>query len=74
MADDPTNAPSTAPTKSSLAPHPKVIVGTLAGAATAILVWVLNTYAKANIPGEIGSAITVVISSVLAYIIPGGAE
>lgn len=52
------------------APTKKVTIGGLAGALSAILVWALNQYAGAQIPGEIGSAITTVFTFVVAYLVP----
>jgi hypothetical protein len=69
MADNPTPA---AP--SSNAPHPKVVVGGLAGAVTAIVIWVAQSYGKTQIPPEVASAATAIISTVLAYIIPASSQ
>jgi putative flippase GtrA len=54
----------------SLKPTQKVTVGGLAGAVTTIAIWILKTYAKIDIPGEIGAAITTVLTFIVSYLIP----
>jgi hypothetical protein len=49
-------------------PTNKLIGGTLGGAATAIIVWLANTYAAIEIPPEVASAITVLVSFVASWI------
>ena len=51
-------------------PNRKVSYSALAGALSAILVWVLKTYAKQEIPGEIASALTTILTAVVAYLVP----
>lgn len=53
--------------------HPKVAAGSLAGALTIILVWGLS-FAKVQIPPEVASAITVLISSFTGYLTPAGSD
>lgn len=51
--------------------HPKVAAATqgttLGGALALIIVWLLNTYAHADIPPEIGMAIGTVFSAVIGF-------
>jgi hypothetical protein len=54
----------------SARPLNKVVASTLGGAITAIGVWALNTYASAQIPVEVASAATVLVSTLLAYLVP----
>ncbi len=51
-------------------PVRKVAAGGAAGAITAIIVWILSAAFKINIPPEIASAITVVLSFLAGYLIP----
>lgn len=52
--------------------HPKVVASaqgsTLGGAIALILVWILNTYAGANIPAEVGVAIGTVLSAGIGFL------
>ena len=50
-------------------PIPKVIGGTVAGAATVILLWLLGL-AHVQVPDAVGAAIGVVLTSITAYLIP----
>lgn len=50
-------------------PTTKVIAGTVAGSATILLVWGLSL-AHVAVPPEVASAITVLLGSVAAYIVP----
>jgi len=54
----------------STRPINKVVASTLGGAIVAIGVWALNTYASATIPIEVASAATVLVSALLAYLVP----
>lgn len=47
----------------------KVGIGAAAGAATAVLVWVVSLFGLI-IPGEVGAAITVLITAIVGYIVP----
>jgi hypothetical protein len=51
----------------------KVTAGALAGAITTVAVWILNTWvlsAPDAIPGEIGAAITTILTFIVGYFIP----
>lgn len=56
------------------APTNKVMAGAIAGAVTAIIVFVLNAFnilpGGTQIPGEIASAVTTVISFAVSYFVP----
>jgi hypothetical protein len=54
----------------SAAPARKVWVGGLAGATTAILVYVVHAVGGPEIPGEISAAITTVLTFVASYLVP----
>lgn len=58
----------------SALPVRKVTAAGVAGAATAIIVWILSAAFKVNIPPEIASAITVVLAVAAGYFIPPGAN
>lgn len=45
----------------------KVQAGGLGGAVTVVLVWGLNTLAGVDVPPEVASAFTVIISTSLAW-------
>lgn len=53
--------------QSTANPTRKVTAGGLAGAVTVILVWVVQEAFAIEIPGEVASAITVVLSFAAAY-------
>lgn len=53
--------------------HPKVISSGVAGAATILIMWGL-ALAKIQVPPEVASAITVLISSFTGYLTPAGAD
>ncbi len=58
-------------------PTRKVIAGGMAGAITAIAVYVLNNYYLPEakpIPGDIGAAITTVLSFIISYFVPPAAS
>ncbi len=67
------NSTATAHSPSAL-PVRKVSAGGLAGALTAIIVWILSAAFKIDIPPAIASAITVVIGFIVAYLVPPGAN
>lgn len=50
--------------------NPKVAAGGVAGAVTIILVWILNTGAGVDVPPEVASAITTVLSFAAGYMMP----
>lgn len=51
-------------------PTNKVVAGALAGAVTVILVWAAKQYGHVELPGEVSSAVTTVLSAVAAYFVP----
>jgi hypothetical protein len=51
-------------------PQPKVVAGGAAGAVSVILVWAVGL-AGLEVPAEIASAVTVLISSAAAYLKKG---
>ena len=51
-------------------PAQKVTAGALAGALTTIAIWLLKTYAHTEITGEVGAAITTVLTFIVACVIP----
>lgn len=58
----------------SAAPSRKVIVGTVAGAVTTIVVWVVDATAGVKIPGEVSAAITTVLTFIVSYMVPPSAD
>jgi hypothetical protein len=58
----------------SALPVRKVTAAGAAGAATAIIVWILSAAFKINIPPEIASAITVVLAVAAGYLVPPSAN
>jgi hypothetical protein len=70
----PDTIPTTAFKQASAGPTSKVMSGGLAGAMCALIVWALNDFnvlpGGAQIPGEIASALTTVMSFAVAYVIP----
>ena len=54
----------------SLVPIDKVAFPMYAGAIGAIIVWVLETYAKLEIPPHISAAIVVIIQGTVGYFVP----
>lgn len=54
----------------TLAMHPKVTAGVLAGALTIIAAWALSQFAHVEIPGYVSSAVTTVLTAVVSYIVP----
>jgi len=51
-------------------PAQKVTAGALAGAATAIGIWLIKTFGHIDIPGEIGAAITTILTFIVSYLVP----
>lgn len=49
---------------------PKTAATAVAGSATIILVWVLHTYAKVDVPPEVASSFTVIIATVASWFAP----
>ena len=60
--------------QSSSAPTTKVVSGGIAGAISAVAVWILNAFKVlpngTQIPGEIASALTTIVSFVVSYLVP----
>lgn len=59
----------------SATPTRKVGAGALAGALSAIIVWILNTMvlgADRQIPAEIGMMLTTVLTFLVSYLVPPG--
>ena len=52
-----------------MAPNRKVTVGGLAGAVSIIVVWAVRTFGEVEVPPEIASAVTVVLTFVAAYLV-----
>jgi uncharacterized membrane protein YjjB (DUF3815 family) len=59
---------------SSAAPVRKVAVSGLAGAITTVVIWILNEWVLKDhqISGQIGAAITTILTVVIGYLIPPG--
>ena len=51
----------------------KIMASALGGAITVILVWLLQTFVKVVIPAEVASAITVIVTTVVGYLVPSNA-
>ncbi len=58
------------PNQRSAAPVRKVQAVGLAGAVSAILIWIISETTKIVIPPEIASAITTVVSVLVGYVVP----
>lgn len=60
--------------QASDAPTTKVISGGIAGAISAVIVWILNAFdllpGGTQIPGEIASALTTIVSFIVSYLVP----
>jgi len=48
----------------------KAIGAGFGGAVTTIVVWLLNTYAHANIPDYVQGSILTIVSTALVYFVP----
>lgn len=51
-------------------PKRKVMAGAAAGAATVVLAWLLKDFAHLDMPAEVSSALTVLFSFVVSYLVP----
>lgn len=64
--------------QATASPTRKVTLGGLAGALSAIIVWVLNDFnllpGGIDIPGEVASALTTVLTFATAYFVPPAAS
>ncbi len=54
----------------SYLPKRKVMGGAIAGAITVIFVWTVGQFSAIKIPPEVAGALTVLISAVMAYMVP----
>lgn len=54
--------------RSTVAPVPKVIAGTTAGAVTVLIVWALHRFAGVDLPAEVAAALTVLLTAGAAYL------
>jgi hypothetical protein len=52
------------------APTQKVMAGTLAGSLTAIAVWAIREAWKIDLPGEVASALTVILTLITSWFTP----
>lgn len=48
---------------------PKVVGGMLGGAIATIVVWLLNAYTGADVPGEVGAALTTIFGTAVAWLV-----
>ena len=51
-------------------PHRKVSAGALAGGLSIILVWLIKTYGHQDMPAEVASGVTTVITFITSYLVP----
>jgi putative flippase GtrA len=51
-------------------PTRKVTAGTVAGALTTIIVWVVSEFFQVEIPPPVAAAITVILAMGTAYLVP----
>jgi putative flippase GtrA len=56
--------------KSNKLPSRKVTAGGLAGALSIIVVWIVNQSTGTNIPPQVASAITTILTFLASYMIP----
>ena len=54
----------------SLKPARKVWVGSLVGAATTLIIWLIETIGKITVPGAVAVAISTLLSGVISYMVP----
>jgi len=48
---------------------PKVVGSMLGGAIATIVIWLLSTYGGAEIPGEVGAALTTIFGTAVAWMV-----
>jgi len=53
-----------------IAPRPKVAAAGIAGAATTILIWILNSLMGVEVPPEVAAAITTILAFLAGYFTP----
>ena len=72
------NAPNPGFKQTSGAPTTKVISGGVAGAISVLVVWAVNSFkllpSGTQIPGEIASALTTILSFAVSYFVPPSAR
>lgn len=58
--------------RSHYVPYKKVSAGSLAGALSILVVWLLNSYVLQGDPitGEVASAMTTILTFLVAYMVP----
>lgn len=56
----------------SAKPRPKVVAGTVGGAVSTILLWVLTGLVHLSVPAYVAAAVTVLVTAAAAYIVPEG--
>jgi hypothetical protein len=54
----------------SAAPARKVWVGTMVGSGTAVLLWLIGSIAKVDIPPGMAATISTLMTSIVSYIVP----
>jgi hypothetical protein len=52
------------------APTDKVAAGAIGGAITVIAVWAVKAFTDVDVPAEVSAAVTAIVSTVLAYLVP----
>jgi len=52
------------------APTRKVTSGGLAGALSILVIWLINTVVGKEVPPEVASSFTVVLTFIVAYLVP----
>lgn len=57
----------------SAKPARKVWVGGVVGAATTIVIWLVESIAKTTVPGTVAVAISTVLTFVVSYLVPPSA-
>lgn len=55
---------------STLTPHRKISVGALAGGLSIILVWLIKAYGGQDMPAEVASGLTTVLTFLTSYFVP----
>lgn len=55
---------------SSLTPSAKVTAAALAGALTAVVVWIVTATSGVDVPPEVAAALTTILAVAVAYLVP----
>lgn len=58
----------------SAAPTRKVMVGGITGALSIIVIWIIQESAKIDIPAEVSSAFTTLITFLVGYLVPPASD